>query len=189
MEENRNSYMERQRVFVAIDFPSEVIKEIARVQEILGNLKFSGKMTELENLHLTLKFLGEIDNDKLKEVEKRLLDIKLEKFESRLNGIGIFSYHGNPRIVWIKIGGKGIFELQKKIDEILADLFKPEERFMSHMTIARVKYARDKIGFKNFIEGIKLKDIKFKVDKFMLKESELMELGPIYRDLESYLLK
>jgi len=176
------------RTFICIDFPDNVIKEVARAQEILGNLKFSGKMTELENLHLTLKFLGEIDNDKLKEVEKRLLDINLEKFESRLNGIGTFSFHGNPRIVWIKIGGKGIFELQKRIDEHLADLFKPEERFMSHMTIARVKYVKDKIGFKEFINGIRLRDIKFRIDNFKLKESELREMGSIYRDLEVYQL-
>jgi len=49
------------RAFIAIDFPDEVVKEIARVQEVLGKRQFTGKMTEPENLHLTLKFLGEID--------------------------------------------------------------------------------------------------------------------------------
>ncbi len=174
------------RAFVCIDFPDEVIKEVARVQGLLENIKFIGKMTELENLHLTLKFLGEINDNKLREVKRRLLDIRLEKFESKLDGIGIFSYHGNPRIVWIKIGGRGIFELQKRIDESLMDLFKPEERFMSHMTIARIKYNKDKIGFKRFIDGIKLKDIRFGVEVFKLKTSELMEMGPVYRDVEIY---
>ena len=53
------------RAFICIEFPDEVIKEAARVQEVLENKNFTGKMTELENLHLTYKFLGEIDEKKL----------------------------------------------------------------------------------------------------------------------------
>ena len=174
------------RVFVAVDFPDSIIKEVARVQEVLGNLKFDGKMTELENLHLTLKFLGEIDDNKLEEAKRKLSEIKFNKFEARLDGIGTFNYNGNPRIVWIKIGGKGIFELQRKVDNALTGLFKPEERFMSHTTIARIKYVKDKNGFNKHIKGIKLRDVKFEIDKFKLKESELKELGPVYRDVEVY---
>jgi len=47
---------------------------------------------------------------------------------------------GRTRIAWIKVEGVGIWELQKRIDEALEDLFKKEERFMSHLTIARIKY-------------------------------------------------
>ena len=68
------------RAFIAIDFPDDVIKEVARVGEVLGKKKFTGKMTELENLHLTLKFLGEIDEERVKEVQKRLKEIKVEKW-------------------------------------------------------------------------------------------------------------
>src|SRR3990167_5292147 len=131
------------RAFICVEFPSEIIKEIARVQEVLGKYKFTGKMTELENLHLTLKFLGEIDDRKLEEVKMQLSGVKVKGFEARLGDIGIFGRNGNPKIVWVKIGGKGIFELQEKVDEALKGLFKPESRFMSHATIARVKYAKD----------------------------------------------
>ena len=177
------------RVFVAIDFPSEVIEEVARIQEVLRNLKFTGKMTELENLHLTLKFIGEIDLEKLEEVKNKLKNIKFDIFDARLENIGTFSFRGNPRIVWIKVKGKGIFELQKKIDEMMSELgFKLEERFMGHMTIARIKYVKDKETFKKYAGEIGLKDIRFKVDKFNLKESELRMMGPIYTDLEIYKL-
>ena len=104
---------ELSRIFIAIDFPDEVIKEVARVQKILGTRKFIGKMTELENLHLTLKFLGEINNAKLEEIKKKLKDIKFSEFEARLEDIGTFSRQGNPKIAWIKIGGKGIFQFLK----------------------------------------------------------------------------
>ena len=174
------------RVFICIEFPDEVIKEVARVQEILGKMKFTGKMTELENLHLTLKFLGEVD-DKNEEKIKRLLGkINFSGFNVRLGNAGIFSYNKSPRIVWIKIEGKGIFELQKKIDNVLKDLFRPEERFMSHMTIARIKYIKDKKGFEEYVSNIGVRDINFKVNNFKIKASELDKIGPKYRTLEEF---
>lgn len=174
------------RTFVAIDFSDNVIKEVARVQEVLANLKFTGKMTELNNLHLTLKFLGEINEEKLAEASRRLEKIKFEEMELKLGDIGTFDRRGSPRIVWIKVVGKGIFELQRKVDDIFKDLFRQEGRFMGHVTIARVKYVKDKDYFAEYIKGIKLKDIKFKIRKFKLKESELSVMGPVYRDLEVY---
>ena len=71
-EEDKNKLT---RAFIAIDFPSEIVKEIARVQELLGKVKFTGKITELENLHLTIKFLGEIDEKQVEEV-KKFADLK-----------------------------------------------------------------------------------------------------------------
>ncbi len=175
------------RAFVCIDFPDAIVKEVARIQEQLENLKFTGKMTELENLHLTLKFLGEIEKEKIEEVRKKLGKIKFQEFEAKMSEIGSFSRRGNPRIVWIKIGGKEIFELQEKIDGEMKELgFKMEERFMSHMTIARVKYAKDKKGFFEYVKNLGIKEIKFKVDKFILKRSELRESGPIYTNIEEY---
>lgn len=177
------------RCFVAIMVSDEVVKEVARVQELLGKWKFTGKMTELENLHLTLKFLGEIDGEKIEDVKKKLMEIKVDGFEVKLSGIGIFSYQGNPRIVWVKIGEKGIFELQKKIDEKMKELgFTREERFMSHMTIARVKYVKDVLGFKKHLESINPRKISFEVKEFVLKESNLERTGPVYRDIERYVL-
>lgn len=175
------------RVFIAIEFPDEVIKEVARIQGCLKNWKFTGKMTELENLHLTLKFLGEIDENKLEGVKVKLREINFEGFEAKLGKIGAFHYKGNPKIVWIKILGPSIYKLQKKIDAALEDIgFKNEERFMGHLTIARIKYVKDKKGFDNYLTGLKGKEIHFNVGQFLLKKSELKSLGPIYENLEIY---
>jgi len=168
--------------------PDEVVKEIARVQEEAGKKRFDGKMTELENLHLTLKFLGEIDKKKIEEVREKLAGIKFDEIECALGEIGVFSHRGNPRLVWVKVNGKGIFELQKKIDLELKGMFELEERFMSHLTIARVKYVKDKKGFVDYIKGIGVKKIKFKVGKFYLKRSELKSPGPIYSDLAEFVV-
>ena len=177
---------ELHRTFICVDFPDSVIEEIARVQEILGKQKFIGKMTELENMHLTLKFLGEIDSKKLEEVRERLRKINFLNMNLSLGEIGLFNYRGSPRIIWIKVNGRGIFELQKKVDEALDGLFKKEERFMSHATVARIKYVKDKKGFSEYVKGIKLKDIDFDIDKFKLNESELKRMGPFYTLIEEF---
>ena len=172
---------EKVRCFIAVDFPSEIIKEIARIQEVLSGIKFVGKLTELENLHLTLKFLGEIPKDKLELVKKSLREIKLEEFEANLDSIGTFSFKGKPKIVWIKIASKNLFELQKNIDSKLKDLsFPTEERFMSHLTIARIKYVKSPEGFKKYLDGLGVKNLKFTIKNFKLLKSDLKPLGPTY---------
>jgi|SRR3989338_3067040 len=177
------------RAFIAIDFPDEIVKEIARVQGVLGNYKFTGKVTELENLHLTLKFLGEVEEKKVEKIMERLRGMRFGEFEAKLAEIGTFSYDLNPRIVWVKVGGKGVFELQKKIDEMMEkEGFAREERFMSHMTIARIKYVKDKEGFKDYVRNLGVKEIEFPVKSFKLMKSDLREMGPVYTLLEEFIL-
>ena len=174
------------RSFVSIDFDNnEVVKEIARVQSEVFKRKFQGKLTELEKLHLTLKFLGKIDDNRLEGVRERLRNVKFEEMSLILGKVGTFNFRGNPRIVWIEILGDS-FPLQKKIDEALEGLFEKEERFMSHLTIARVKYVKDKKGFIECVSKIKAKEIRFKVDNFRLKKRELKKLGPVYETLEEF---
>ena len=180
---------ERIRCFVAIDFPDEVIKEAARVQEQLENWSFDGKMSELENLHVTLKFLGEIEKERVEEIRERLKKIEFKDMELRMERLGIFKIRGSPRVVWIKIAGKEIFELQKRVDECLKGLFEKEEGFESHLTIARVKYVEDKKGFLDYISKIGIKEIKFNVKSFKLMKSELRRNGPFYSTIEEYALR
>lgn len=181
--------MDRVRTFIAIDFPGEVIKEVARVQGILGRKQFTGKLTEPENLHLTLKFLGEIDRRRLGAVRKALLGLVVEKFEARLAEPGTFNHRGKPSIVWIKVGGKGIFELQSSVDEALEKVgFRKEKRFMSHLTIARVKYVKAKQDFKDYVSNLGVKKLRWDVNEFRLMSSELRLTGPIYKTIEKFRL-
>lgn len=197
------------RTFIALDLPREAINEIKGIQKILKNKTlFTGKFTEPENLHLTLKFLGEVDENKIEEIKKRLKEIRLDGFYIEVGEVGVFTKHfpekqgfSGPqnlkikkrflgiKIVWIKLNGRGIFQLQKEIDEKLADLFEEEERFMSHLTIARVKYVSDKKSFLEYLKSIKPKKIKFYCNKFYLKKSELKPEGPEYSDIKEYFLK
>jgi 2'-5' RNA ligase len=170
------------RAFVSIDIPKEIKKEIVRIQNSLP--EFRGKKTEAENLHLTLKFFGEIDEDVMNKVKDRLRKIKFDELELELDSIGVFSQNF-IKIIWLHIIGSE--KLQKRIDESLKDLFRTEDRFMGHLTIARVKNIKDKRKFLEDLNRMKIPMMKFKVREFELKKSTLTEQGPIYEDIETYL--
>jgi len=169
------------RTFISVNIPEEIRKEIKKVQDLLP--EFFGKKTELQNLHLTLKFLGEIKEHKTEEVKEKLREIKIEKFATEINEIGVFSEEF-IRIVWLHM--KDCENLQEQIDNALKNLFEPEKRFMSHLTIARIKKLKDKKGFLQNLKKIKIEKIKFIVDKFYLMKSELTAEGPRYSVLEEY---
>ncbi len=169
------------RAFISIDISDNIKKEIIKIQNKLP--EFNGKKTEAENLHLTLKFLGWIDEAKLEEVKKILKEIKFHKFETEINKMGMFS----DRIIWLNMTNCN--KLQEEIDEKLSDLFEKEERFMGHLTIARVKSLEDRKKFIEKLREIKIKPIKFPVNSFRLKKSMLKKSGPVYEDIEVYNLK
>jgi len=167
------------RAFISIDIPKEIKIEIKGIQQNLP--EFIGKITESENLHLTLKFLGEADEEKIEKIKNKLREIKLNKFKTRIDSLGVFS-EGFIRIIWLHISN--CEELQKEIDEKLKDLFRKENRFMGHLTIARVKGIKDKQEFLEKLKKIKIPKINFVADKFKLKKSTLEKHGPVYETLE-----
>lgn len=166
------------RAFISIDISDNIKKEIIKIQNKLP--EFNGKKTETENLHLTLKFLGWIDETKLESIKERLNKIKIKKFETQLDKIGIFS----DRIIWLNMKNCG--QLQKEIDEKLSDLFEKEERFMGHLTIARVKDLGNRKEFIEKLKEIKIKPLNFEVDNFKLKKSTLKRKRPFYEDVEIF---
>ena len=172
------------RCFIALDLSRQAMNAIKDIQKIIKKQTlFDGKFTETENLHLTLKFLGEIEEDKIEEIKKRLEKVKFDEFEAKIGEVGVFSKKF-IKIIWIHLIGAE--KLQKQVDDALKDLFEPENRFMGHITIARVKRVGDKKALLDYLENIKTKDIRFKVNKFFLKKSELFPEGPVYEDLGEY---
>jgi 2'-5' RNA ligase len=127
------------RCFIAINLPNEFQKEVEKIQKQLPS--FIEKKTKSEKLHLTLKFLGEINKERIELVKNELRKIKFKKFITEAGEIGFFD--NNLRgVVWIHL--KNCEELQKQVDESLKNLFPKEKRFMGHLTIARVKSINNK---------------------------------------------
>jgi 2'-5' RNA ligase len=171
------------RCFIAINLPNEFQKEVEKIQKQLPS--FIEKKTKSEKLHLTLKFLGEINKERIELVKNELRKIKFKKFITEAGEIGFFD--NNLRgVVWIHL--KNCEELQKQVDESLKNLFPKEKRFMGHLTIARVKSINNKKEFLESLKKIQILPIKFEVNNFCLMESVLKSEGPEYKIIEEYKL-
>jgi 2'-5' RNA ligase len=127
------------RLFTGIEIPPEVREELARIRRPLPG----GRWTEPENLHLTLRFVGDLDNPRATEFADRLADIEADAFELRLAGLGTFG--GNePRSIWAGVEASPQLEALARANDRAARAagLPPDGRqFKPHVTIARLKFA------------------------------------------------
>lgn len=171
------------RLFIAIDF-NELKDYFIFLQRFLPK---NAKLSFAKTFHLTLKFLGEVHPNKIDEIISILKNIKFERFSVNLNSIGVFPAENKVRVVWVGLNPENdIFQLQKQIDEPLIKLFKKEEGFKSHITLARVKYLEDKDLFIEQVKKIKVENKAIGIKEFRLVKSTLSPEGPIYEDLEKF---
>lgn len=179
------------RCFIAIDIKeASILDKIMRFQQDISDTGVKMKLVERENIHLTLKFLGELPLSIVNEVSKRLSDISFNQFEMEVVGVGVFPRLSRPRVIWVGVG-KGsneVIQLYRAIESSLRKIgFRPErEEFIPHITIARVKYgSSEKLvqiirKYENYVFG------SIRVKEFKLKRSTLTPTGPIYSDIEVY---
>ena len=166
------------RCFVALDLPDEIRQSALEAQQSL-RLKYPDlRYTSGENLHLTLKFLGDISSERQGQVKERLQAIRSAPFAIRLGEAGCFS----PNIVWLAL--EGADDLQQQVDAALAPLFPLEHRFMGHVTIARAK--RMPGQFRRDLEALELPESTSEATGFSLQESRLDHLGPQYETMARY---
>ena len=169
------------RCFIAIDLDKKVKKEIERVQKIVGS-HFRGKLVEPENLHITLKFLDDIDDMTIDAVKERLSLIKFHSFNLVLKKITVFR-RKSIKMVWLEVDE---IPLQKVIDDSLKGLFKRKSNFIGHITIARVKRFHGEVDFMKLLGELEINKLKINVSEFFLKSSVLTKTGAIYKNLEKY---
>ncbi|MBI2653735.1 RNA 2',3'-cyclic phosphodiesterase [Candidatus Woesearchaeota archaeon] len=168
------------RLFIAIDF-NGLKDDFVALQKSLPK---NAKLSLTKSFHLTLKFLGEVQPDKVDEIVKILKNVEFEPFSVFLDSIGIFPTENYIRVVWIGLSPDDkILELQKSIDEALKPIFKKEKDFKAHITLARVKYPENKKQFLWQLKKIKVENKKIEVKDFRLIKSALTPKGPIYEVL------
>lgn len=180
--------MSKFRGFIAID-----IEAFSKLVEFEKEIKETGaniKLVKPENIHITLKFLGDTEETLIDEIERIMKEAvkEIDPFNIQLKGTGVFPNQNYIKVIWIGINqGDQIGTIAYKIDEQLSKLgFKKEKRgFSSHLTIARVKTAKNKDKLLEIIE--KYKDVEFtgiiRVGLIKLKKSDLTPKGPIYTTL------
>ena len=169
------------RCFISADFPDEVKKELYNIQKEIPEAKL--KLVKPENMHLTLKFLGDIKEEDIDKIKEILREIKTD-IRGRIEKIGIFTPSA-IRVIWVSVEPEEkLKEIHDKLDEKLEEIgFKKDKEWKSHATLARMGRINDKKEFLIKLSGIKIKKIEFNVDEIKLKKSVLTPKGPVYEDL------
>ncbi len=178
----------RIRAFVAVEIPPQAV---ARLDPLLADLASLGrelKVVKRENLHFTLKFLGNIGSDMIGPVGECMRSVSgLLGFEMTIGGFGAFPNSRRPRVLWIgvKDGQDRMVQLAEGLDAALSELgFERERSHVPHLTLARNRSRRQSPGISSFIES--MGDIEIgttTVDAIKLKKSVLTPRGPIYSDV------
>ncbi len=182
--------METVRAFIAAQIDDRLREALSGV---IGELEKSDpyvKWIKPENLHVTLKFLGEVGTDKIDAIKSEMQKTAaMEKsFSLLVSGIGVIPNPRYPRVVYSNLvdNEQKLKNLSKRLDEAMARLgFKPEERdFLPHLTIGRVKSFKAKSLLIMKIREFHKREIgRLDVDGVHLIKSELKTTGAIYTEM------
>lgn len=174
------------RLFAGIP-ASEVLKN--QVDKVLKEKPFKANWVKSENLHITLKFLGEVEEKKARSIIEKFdkivmpLRYKVLPYE----GASSFPDEKRPRVLFLKFfEDPELLNYQREIENFfLKEGFKKEEKeFKIHLTLARFKFPPDREKFEKFIEKLSGEPFEpFEVSKVVLFESILKPEGPLYNPL------
>ena len=187
------------RAFIAIELPYEVKKDLSKILDKLkpGREKVV-KWVNPNSIHLTLKFLGNIPENKIVDITHSIAKSSafIHPFDLQLQGLGAFPNLRSPRVVWVGVGGDipSVVSLQRNIDQSLVSLgFSPEKReFSPHLTLGRVRDKarhdeRSELG-KTVASLTIPKSPPFIVYSVSLMKSTLTSSGAIYNQIATITL-
>ncbi|HUU40963.1 MAG TPA: RNA 2',3'-cyclic phosphodiesterase [Desulfatiglandales bacterium] len=185
------------RSFLAFEIPLEIREKIETIAKELKNLSLPVRWVRPENIHLTIVFLGSVDQETIDSIKQRAQMVVngFSTFKIRLNCIGVFPNWRKPRVIWVGLDGdvERLENLRNNLQEKLKSLgFLPEKRpFRAHITLGRFKgpFAGDD-KLKWIID--KYHDINSNVNylnELILFKSDLKPDGPVYAKMAVWPLK
>lgn len=167
------------RVFIAVGIPEDIKKKVREIQK-----RFYKKgLSVSREIHITLRFFGEVNKIQLSDIISRLKEINFKKFEIVINGVGFFGSGGRLRVVFLNIYSKELLELVSNINKSIPDINPRHIKSTPHLTLFRVKS-----------KEIKKEHFAFEfMDKFVVQDFDLIESvqdrgGHKYRVLEKFSL-
>lgn len=189
------SYMqEKKRIFIAIDIPHDVKKELTRVQNAVRELELcKANYVGVEQLHITMKFIGDMAFNDIKALREQLRGIRLSITQARLGHLDFFGSKDHIKILFAHCVCPPLSELAQEIDVRYAiaqgTTMEEESRpFVPHITLARIKQVYDRDALLYAINTYEVEPIEFEITEFQLYESVLHQEGPEHTVLETYLL-
>ena len=180
------------RSFIAFDINSEtILKNITNIQNLLTKTGANLKLVKPENIHITVRFLGNITPNMVEKIFEEMKKTHFSPFNVKIHGIGAFPHLRYPRVLWAGIteGADQLRNIFNQLEPRIRSLgFAPDTRgFSPHLTIARVKSGRNKAELIKCIN--ENKNCRFgtvKAECLKLKKSNLTPKGPIYSTLKEY---
>jgi 2'-5' RNA ligase len=182
------------RLFIALPLPHEVEIELDRLLTVLRPKGPEVKWVPPNNIHLTVKFLGDTEEKLVDKIKVALDEVAAgyQPFDTTIDQIGGFPNLNRPRVIWI--GGSQPVEdavrMAKDIDRRMHELrFEKEKRpFKAHLTLGRVREGRSVAALAEYLESFKLEPIPLKLDRLVLFKSTLTPKGSIYERLHEAML-
>jgi 2'-5' RNA ligase len=185
------------RAFIAIDIPDDVRAAIEEAQARLKRAHVGVKIswTKIDNLHLTLQFLGYIEETVVDQIKAGLQSVagEYQPFELPVHGAGAFPNETRPRVIWVGCNDAAgrLKALAQSVQAAMQPLgFEPEHReFSAHLTLGRIKVPRPDTALTRAVES--LKNTAFgtlRVEAIHFVESQLHPEGSIYSKLSTHAL-
>jgi len=172
------------RAFIAVDVNDEVKALVERVEDTLKVNGVRAKWVSKNNIHITLRFIGDMDDRDVKKLNEYLSPSisTLPAFEFVVGELGTFPSNQilHPRIIWlgVKEGKEQLIEIAREVNKTLSKVGYSLERTLDipHVTVGRVKY----VPKSEWWRGVEKREIKVKVTHVKLFSSTLTRSGPIY---------
>jgi len=173
------------RLFVALELPADVRQELVA----LGGGVPGARWISPENMHLTLRFIGEVNEGQAADIDDALTAVRARAFDLRLAGVNAFGKGRSLHSLWVGVAEPGpVAALHEKIDRVLqeAGVAPDKRKFHPHVTLARLRDAPT-----DRVEAFMRRHALFSagplaIDRFVLFSSHLSRNGSIYRNEAEY---
>ena len=172
----------------------EVRENLIKVEEELKQTRADLKLVEIENLHFTVKFLGDVPDSVLEEVDAKVRKLTLQRMEVDVRGLGAFPDDKAPRVVWAGVGYEDL-DMVSKNAQVVIDALRgvgesDEREYHPHITLARLRSSTNIEALQALLAAYASKDFgRTPIMMLKLKSSTLTPRGPAYRDIKEYPLQ
>lgn len=176
------------RLFVAITLPERVKKKLGNFERPIEGVHWQ----DSSQMHLTLRFIGSVNDDTSEELQSRLAKISYDSFEMNIHRLGQFPEKGNPHVLWAGVEKQPeLMQLQEKVEVacVSSGLESKKREYKPHITLAKVKNRKASSKVKSLINeqnSPRLQSIS--VNEFTLFHSKLSKKGAIHTPVEKYKL-
>ena len=180
------------RLFIAIDLPNEVRTQLKELQRVLRPHASAAKWVAPESIHITLKFLGEVPEKRVHQIDAALAGLTWKPFTITVHGVGFFPGARSPRVLWAGMDAPTMQGLTEELDARMEPLgFEKEKRaFRPHITLARAKTSRLEGALVTASATFADRDFgSFTADCIYLVQSTLKPSGAAYSTIKKYSLE